>query len=448
MLKLGFALGALFLPLAIFSTQAQPSRPDRGTAIVSGVVTLKGNPSGGVNVHLLDQRPHSGNRYRITTDENGRFHIARVAAGKYLIRAGAPGYVSPVNDTTRISGQLLDVDEGAKIENIAIEIQRGGSITGRITDSSGKPVTDQEVNIHVYDNDGKVQRFSYMGGYSYLTDDRGIYRIYGLPKGRYLISVGDENPSLIHPFRPRTFYPNATGESKAKVIEVIEGSETTGIDITLPDPEQRSIKRGRTGENTLRLVTEDGVGLPYVKIDMIRVAEDGQSLSGGGFLDITDENGDFKFHENRPKNEPRFYWIKVSNAKGYAPKHPVNQHIGNDITVAMVKGGVITGRITNAKGEPVVGVSLRMLMVRDTEGKPIRGGVELHRITDDRGVYRYWGLTPGSYVLFTDNNIAGPFARYNEYVPIYHPLSTRETATEVIVKSGGETSGIDIHHNK
>jgi uncharacterized GH25 family protein len=448
MLKIGFGLSILVLVLAAFTIQAQPSPPGRGTAIVSGIVILKGEPSRGVTVQLLDQRPYSENRYNNTTDENGRFRIMRVASGKYLIRAGAPGYVSPVDDSTRMSGQLLNIEEGAKIENVVIEIQRGGVISGRITDSSGKPVTDQEVNIHMYDNDGKPQRFFYMGVYLFLTDDRGIYRIYGLPKGRYLISVGDEKPSLIRPFRPRTFYPNVTGESRAKVIEVIEGSETDGINIILPNLEQRSIKRERTGEVILRLVTEDGVGLPYVKIDMIPVTEDGQSISGGGYLDTTDENGNFKFHDNRPKNEPSLYRITVSYAKGYAPKHPINQRIGEDITVTMIKGGVITGRIANAKGEPVVGVDLRLVMTRDYEGKPMRGGAELHRTTDDRGVYRFWGLTPGTYVVFTDNNIAGQFARHNEYVPIYHPSSTRETATEVTVTSGGETSGIDIRHRE
>jgi protocatechuate 3,4-dioxygenase beta subunit len=354
----------------------------------------------------------------------------------------------PGNDGEGTGGQSLEVAEGAKIENIALEIKRGGVITGRITDSRGDPAPDEEVFIHRFDKEGKLQRiyFSLSGPGETRADDRGVYRIYGLPEGRYLVSGGHEYDSLIGQFRPRIFYPNVTIESKAKVIEVSEGSEATGIDVTLPNPGQRSIKRERTGEITARLVTEDGVGLPNVKVNMQPVTEDGRSILSGGVLDITDEDGNMRFPQGiGPKNEPSFYWIRVSNAKGYAPKRSVNQRIGDDITITMIKGGVITGRVTNAKGEPVLGASVAIEMARDAEGKPSRGSIELpYRSTDDRGVYRFYGLTPGTYVVFTQSNIACPFAR-----PNYSPSSsTREMATEVTVTSGGETSGVDIRYRE
>jgi protocatechuate 3,4-dioxygenase beta subunit len=451
MLKHSFALGVLVLPFAFFSILAQPSPPDPGTAIVSGVIRLKGEASPGVTVQLSDQRSHSRNRYLTRTHEDGRFRIMRVAAGKYWIRAYAPGYILPGNDGAGINGRSLDIAEGAKIEDLAFEIRRGGVITGRITDSKGNPAPDEEVNIYSYDEYGKLYDITSAGSgvYPGQADDQGVYRIHNLHKGRYLISVGYENDLgalAIRPFYPRIFYPNATSESKATVIEVTEGSETTGIDITIPDPRPHSTRRAQTGETTVRLVTEDGVGLPNVEVYMIPVAEDGRSISGGGILDITDENGNFfKFLGEAPRTEPSYYLIRVSHAKGYAPKSPVNQRIGNSITITMIKAGAITGRITNAEGEPVVGVSVGLLMARNAEGKPMQGSVGgAGRVTDDRGVYRLWGLTPGTYVVFTIDNIAGPFARNDTFTETYHSSSTRETATEVNVMSGGESSGIDI----
>jgi hypothetical protein len=72
-----------------------------------------------------------------------------------------------------------------------------------------------------------------------LTDDRGIYRIYGIPEGRYKISAGvsDDDPY----FQPRggrvaykrTYYPDTTEFQNAKVIEVVEGGELKNIDIAL-----------------------------------------------------------------------------------------------------------------------------------------------------------------------------------------------------------------------
>src|SRR5262245_52593985 len=80
MSRINFAFGVLVLPLTIFSTQAQPlPQPDPGTAIVSGVVKLKGEPSCGVTVRLSDQRPRPFNNHTVKTDKNGRFRIANVA---------------------------------------------------------------------------------------------------------------------------------------------------------------------------------------------------------------------------------------------------------------------------------------------------------------------------------------------------------------------------------
>src|SRR5262245_58055436 len=157
MLKLGFALGLLFLPLALFSARAQPSPPAPRTTIVSGVVTLKNKPVQGVTVQLLDQYHNSPNRYRYyaTTDEDGQFRITLAAAGKHWISAFAPGYISTEDDGMEIEGRLLNITKGEKIESITLEIKRGGVITGRIINSRGAPVIEEVVWLHKLDKDGK-----------------------------------------------------------------------------------------------------------------------------------------------------------------------------------------------------------------------------------------------------------------------------------------------------
>jgi hypothetical protein len=79
-----------------------------------------------------------------------------------------------------------------------------------------------------------------LGGYFMQTDDRGIYRLYGLPAGRYLISAGSGGGPGEMPMRiggvsitKRTYYPDSTEESQAKAIEVTPGSEAKDIDIRL-----------------------------------------------------------------------------------------------------------------------------------------------------------------------------------------------------------------------
>ena len=115
---------------------------------------------------------------------------------------------------------------------------------------------------------------------------------------------------------------------------------------------------------------------------------------------------------------------------------------------------MITGRVTNASGEPVVGISIETTRVRDGNGRQLTGGmnpVDLasSRRTDDRGVYRAYGLAPGSYVVSVGSGSLGfslsptPFSGR---MKIYYPSETRDTATEVAVRSGEEASGIDIRY--
>jgi hypothetical protein len=423
--RISFAIGVLVLPLALFSIRAQGlPQPDPGTAIVSGVVTLKGKPSCCVTIRLFAQGSRSHNNYIVGSDENGRFRIPNVAAGKYLISARAPGHVFP-------SGYDLDVDderplnivEGEKIENIALEAKRLGVITGRVTDSRGAPMIGEAIYLHRLDKDGKPQPILHEPRQQ--TDDRGVYRLYGLPEGRYLVSAE-------HYVDRQFFYPGRTSQSEAKAIEVAEESEVAGIDITLPDRERSQIAGAATGEINVRLVTEDEVGMPNVNVNIASIYKNGRPISAlgwRGYLYNTDANGNFKYRGIGPEIETQFYWVRATQGEVYAPKSLFNPLVDNDNTVVMVKSGVITGRITNANGEPVVNAGANLVMARDAEGKPpMLGGVEIWIAADDRGVYRFWGLTPGTYFVYT-GNYSGK-------------------AAEVTVRGGVETSGIDLRYRR
>src|SRR5262245_25425242 len=200
MIKSWFTLGILvsLFPLCLeVSILAQPRETKPETATVSGLVTLKGEPARGVTVLLMEQYSNTANSPRAKSDENGRFRFNGVAAGRYSITALAPGYTSPGDGDMGRWGQTLNVTEGEKIENINIDIKRGGVIAGSVTDSRGRPVVEEMINLDLLDNNGKPQgnRYYTLNREMYLTDDRGVYRIFGLPEGRYLVSVGQDQRS-------------------------------------------------------------------------------------------------------------------------------------------------------------------------------------------------------------------------------------------------------------
>jgi hypothetical protein len=114
---------------------------------------------------------------------------------------------------------------------------------------------------------------------------------------------------------------------------------------------------------------------------------------------------------------------------------------GNTVTLTLVKGGVITGVVTDTSGEPVVAVTIRAFRVRDAEGRKLSAaGISQSRMTDDRGYYRIYGLLPGSYIVAAGGQgqyfgMVNPFA--ND-APTFAPASTRDTAAEIMVDSDQE----------
>ena len=129
------------------------------------------------------------------------------------------------------------------------------------------------------------------------------------------------------------------------------------------------------------------------------------------------------------------------------PRGPLR--VGDRVTLTMIKGGVLTGRVIDANGDPVVNVNVRAELVR-YYGRPTSGGWVQGKATDDRGIYRIYGLLEGTYVVFA----GGPGrlkAQSSETVfefdvPTYAPSSTRETAAEFNVRMGEEVTGADIRY--
>jgi hypothetical protein len=162
----------------------------------------------------------------------------------------------------------------------------------------------------------------------------------------------------------------------------------------------------------------------------------------------SDVDGNFRFNGL----EPALYTIN-GNAPAYTtipgdPFAPVYYRIGDTVRVEMIRGGAITGTVTNAAGEPVIAVRVRATIVRDARGEPpkiMSFGIN-EQSTDDRGVYRIYGLRPGTYIVSAGGaGFSQSFNPYDSDLPTFAPASTRDTAAEVVVRSG-EDSNIDIRY--
>src|SRR5947209_8423019 len=192
----------------------------------------------------------------------------------------------------------------------------------------------------------------------------------------------------------------------------------------------------------------------------------------------TDADGQFKF----AGLEPGIFSVTASAPSYILPPRDPNAvapnyyRIGDSVTITMIKGGVINGHVTDAEDKPVVAVRVRRPMVRDAYGQAA-SGVATERLTDDRGVYRLYGLAPGTYVVSAGGPSAfsvvggtafggfGPGGRagggggggfggfgnpstalYDRDAPTFAPSSTRDTAMEVSVGAGDEVNDVNIKY--
>jgi hypothetical protein len=77
-----------------------------------------------------------------------------------------------------------------------------------------------------------------------------------------------------------------------------------------------------------------------------------------------------------------------------------------DLSIALPRGAVITGRVTDDNGAPVVGsrISAGTIVLRNGERTMAYGG---NGFTDDRGEYRIFGLAAGDYAVWVEGRSLG-----------------------------------------
>jgi len=203
-----------------------------------------------------------------------------------------------------------------------------------------------------------------------------------------------------------------------------------------------------TGSIKGRVVADDG--RPVVNASLIAQAVNGPPTVRPAQVD---SEGKFSFNDL-----PSAAYVVFAVAPGYIdeamstgdPNDWPRHLVGSQLKIKMIKGGVITGKVTNWKGDPIVGVPVHA----EALNNPSSSSTDLLGIgaaeSDDRGIYRIYGLKPGPYVVKAGGQGQFGFAASNGFdldVPTYYPAANRDTAIPVAVRSGDETTGIDIKYS-
>jgi protocatechuate 3,4-dioxygenase beta subunit len=122
------------------------------------------------------------------------------------------------------------------------------------------------------------------------------------------------------------------------------------------------------------------------------------------------------------------------------------------LTIGLPRGSVITGRITDEFGEPVANATVTALRYGYAAGgkRLMPGGGQNSRdTTDDLGVFRLFGLSPGEYVvsaaLRAGGEVTDPAGEATGYPPTYYPgTANMSEAQRVTVALGQEQNSVSF----
>lgn len=198
MIRWRVPLAALGILIAVAAADAQQrDRPltqatsAEATGRVSGMVTLSETSQEPVRSAIVSLIPvDGGDGASSVTDDEGRFAIQGVPDGRYALVAQKPAYLTTHYGARRPgrAGVPIVIAKGQAIDDLRLALPKGAVITGRLSQENGAPARNVQVLAILASQIDVGGRFDTRARRFY-SDDEGIYRIWGLLPGDYIVAA-------------------------------------------------------------------------------------------------------------------------------------------------------------------------------------------------------------------------------------------------------------------
>ncbi|MEX0800723.1 MAG: carboxypeptidase regulatory-like domain-containing protein [Dehalococcoidia bacterium] len=390
---------------------------------ISGAITdeASGDPLASICISVYDL---SGGFYGALATNDGFYLFGPLPPNDYKVEfddcSSASFYVTEWYDDQPDfdSADAVSVVGGVNTINIDAALDRGGSISGTITeDGSGIPL--QDICVGTYNTAG-----TWFG--TVLTNGVGDYSVNGLPTDDYKLEIFD---CSFNPVHIGEWYDGQTGFDSADPVSVTVGLDTTGIDASLA-----------VGGFVSGAVTEEGSGDPLEGM-CVNAYDPTETWAG---FDLTDANGQYWI----PGLTPEDYRIVFDDCS-FDPFHvsewyddkpdfnsadEVSVALGSGssgVDAALTLGGAISGTVTEeGSGTPLEGVCIDFY--------DLSGAWYSSSITDSQGIYQLDRVPAGDYK--TEFRHCSGATHLSEWYDDEVRLGDADT---VPVAAGAVTAGVD-----
>jgi protocatechuate 3,4-dioxygenase beta subunit len=416
---------------AVLAAAGVPSLRAQDAFVLEGVVRAEGTdaPLAGARVDVSrDGRPLG----RSISAQNGRFAIPLAGDDDLVVAVTKAGY-APFRAAAG-PGQPLD-----------LRLTAGAVITGRAIDTSGRPVADVTVRVRRAATDG-VAAGPWMTA---LTNDLGEYRIGSLPAGSYEVALhpasiltaqlGGLAASGMSPGRLPALLAGTPdqvpGMPAAAMVELRPGRETVH-DLIRPEAPATTPQAGAGSAAAQRAALANvrtQLGAPPVdpstagRVTGVVMGPDGRPVpamvrlqpqdGAPPHMALADASGRYEF-EAVPPGAYRVIARAVGTMEaehGAAGITRTGAWVAvrerqrvERIDIDLPRAGVASGRIVDAFGEPLEGLTVDAWQALTYAGRPVlQPAVSASSATtDDRGQYRLHGLMPGRYYIIASESAA------------------------------------------
>jgi hypothetical protein len=213
-----------------------------GASIVGHVVSSQtGRAMEGVHVRLLSiqRSPDNVIVYGAISRQTGQFSIHSIHPGSYLLTAEKVGFVFvPAGDKPGEISNALSLQAGQNLTNLKLQMTPRAVISGHVLDEYGDPMAGVPVQVVPAKPDPMTN-----GRYT-ATDDRGEFRV-SIAPGKYYVKAGNSSTAgdreseeirtdgTTETSYSETYYPDSLIANAASLLQLLPGSELSGVDIHL-----------------------------------------------------------------------------------------------------------------------------------------------------------------------------------------------------------------------